>query len=242
MFKMVKDLSLLAVLFGVGACSSSGAPVDIGDRRTGEKLEDYAANWQGYAEAHDFADGSDQVKITLDALGNGTLEIGNSPALPIATDPNVGYPANYNRLQRIEDLFVGVSYPVSTATVEAARIRFSVNPWDLERDWCALQTSYLPPTATEYLCVPYAVGLSIPGNNYCDVNDGVVAVPVDCTKRDLCLMRVCDCDAQGCSRHQDVSGMKGYTKFDAALDATGDTLVGTLKVNDKPFTVRLQRL
>ncbi len=138
-------LSLAAVLATGWACSSAGTPVDIGDGRTGQKLEDYAAHWVGYAEAHDFADGSDQVKLTLDASGNGTLEIGDSPPLPIATDPNVGYPPSFTGMDIFDQftyLFPGFAYAINPATVESARIRFTLNPWQVARDWCALQTSY----------------------------------------------------------------------------------------------------
>lgn len=140
-----RGLCLWAALSSAWACSSGSAPVDIGDGKIGEKLEDYAAHWEGYAEAYDFADGSDKVRLTLDAAGNGRLEIGDSAPLPKATEPDVGYPAAYSgepTLEQFSTLFPGFAYTISTATVESARIRFSLNPWQIERDWCALQTPY----------------------------------------------------------------------------------------------------
>jgi hypothetical protein len=241
MIKMTQNVFLLAVLFSAGACSSGEKPVDIGDGRTGDKLEDYAAHWEGYAEAHNFDDGSDKVRIILDTLGNGTLEIGDSPALPIATDPDVGYPLNYDPQEKsIRNLLAGFSYPVS-ATVASARVRFSINPWDLERDWCALQTSY-PVAVGDYLCVQFAGGSGPADGSACYVNDATVAIPVDCRKRDLCMMRYCSCDAQGCTRPEVPPGQPKESKFDAALDATGDLLTGTLLLNDKTIAVRLHRL
>src|SRR6478752_1246764 len=146
MNRLARNSALLAAVLSTGwACSAVNEPVDIGDCYTGEHLEDYAAEWEGYAEAYNFADGSDKVRLKLDASGNGTLEIGNSPALPIATDPNVGYPASYKSDSSFEQftyLFPGFAYAVDTATVESARIRFTLNPWQIARDWCEMQTPY----------------------------------------------------------------------------------------------------
>src|SRR4051812_34615530 len=94
---VARNVLLLVALASPFACSSatsrtSEEPIDIAKGRIGERLEDYAAHWEGYAEANSFADGSDKVRITLDASGDGTLEIGDSAPMPPATDPSVGYP------------------------------------------------------------------------------------------------------------------------------------------------------
>jgi hypothetical protein len=244
---------LLVVLAGTSACSSagsssgsgSGEPVNIVEGRIGERLEDYAAEWEGYAEANSFADGSDKVRITLDASGDGTLEIGDSAPMPPATNPNVGYPLKSRPEVDIviQLLFPGVSYPISAATVESARIRFWINPWDVERDWCALQTSF-PVTGSvhSHLCVSASTGQRSFSTSTCYLNEGDSLVPVDCDKRNLCWSDACACDEAGCSRHEDTSGQHaGYTRLDAALDDTGNSLVGTLKINDTAMTVRLRR-
>src|SRR6478609_8212587 len=195
-----RNALLLAALSTTWACSSGNAPVDIGDGRTGERLQDYAAHWQGYAEAHDFSDGSDQVTITLDALGNGTLEIGDSSALAQASDPSVGYPLGVDLSHTEFELLVpGFSYPTSRATVESTRIRLSVHPWAIERDWCALQTAYANPEAsTPYSCLPKSwAQVGGPGSNQCAfiVGNTVSDEPVDCNKALLCEV-ICECDAQ----------------------------------------------
>ena len=251
---IARNVLLLAVLSGVCACSSGSEPVDIGDGRTGQKLEDYAAHWEGYAEAYDFSDGSDKVKVTLDELGNGTLEIGDTPLFAPATNPDVAYPPTYKR-QQFESLYPGISYPIRAATVESARIRLSVNPWEVERDWCAFQTSYAMPSgysypdpdgiATGYRCGPFrAVAAGANGEACVYTGDGTPEMPVDCDKANLCQDDACSCDATGCSVREAPSGKQdAYTKFDAALDDSGDSLVGTLKVGvggDKvSMTVRL---
>ncbi|MES1208404.1 MAG: hypothetical protein ABUS79_20900, partial [Pseudomonadota bacterium] len=57
-------LGLLAAPFGC----SSGGDVNIGDtQNVGAKLSDYAAEWDGYAEAYTFApSSSDHLHMTLD--------------------------------------------------------------------------------------------------------------------------------------------------------------------------------
>ncbi|HEY4392953.1 MAG TPA: hypothetical protein VGP64_02775, partial [Polyangia bacterium] len=77
----------------LGACSGN-TPVNIGNTSMiGAQLSDYAASWDGFAETYTFSpDGSDRVRLTLDASGQGTLEIGDAALLPPPTDPNVGYP------------------------------------------------------------------------------------------------------------------------------------------------------
>lgn len=231
-------------------CSSGNAPVDIGDSRTGQNLEDYAAVWEGYVEAASFADGSDKVKITLDASGNGSLEIGDSSPLPPPTNGDVGYPASFNgSAEQVEKLFPGVSYPITGAIVESERLRFSVNPWEVERDWCPLQTSYAVESGgeTQYRCVP---GSQMWFGNIaaCTYNDGTVDVPVDCMKFALCTFpnfHPCTCDATGCSPFEAPPELQqNYAHLDAALEDGGNSLVGTLKTGyDGSWTktVRLKR-
>ena len=85
-------LCLLPLALVPAACSD-GNPVDLGHREA--QLSDYAATWDGYAEAYTFREGSsDRVRITLDATGVGTLEVGDAPLDPVPTDPEVGLPAS----------------------------------------------------------------------------------------------------------------------------------------------------
>src|SRR5262245_9474401 len=70
------------------ACSGGDPTVTT----SGNQVSDYAATWDGYAEAFTFEDGSDRVRLTIHANGEGTIEVGDSAPLPPPTDPNVGYP------------------------------------------------------------------------------------------------------------------------------------------------------
>jgi hypothetical protein len=244
--KMIaRNVLLLAAFSTLWACSSGNAPVDIGDSRTGEKLEDYAAVWEGYAEAYNFSDGSDKVKLTLDAAGNGTLEIGDSaPLPPLNPDPNVGYPGGYLNLPNLENLVPGFPYPIAPATVELARIRFSADPYEIESDWCALQTSYASAKISApdgsgplYRCIPDGSGSG--GPDVCIYN----GQPMDCEKLEACIGDVCACNAQGCSGSS--GEPKSYTKLDAALEVGGSSLVGTMLLGPdgarSSMTVRLKR-
>jgi hypothetical protein len=255
---LARNLLLLATASAFWACSAENPAVDIGDSRTGEKLEDYAAVWEGYAEAHSFTDGSDHVKVTLDATGNGILEVGDSAPLPLITDRDA-LPYS-DQLHAMIVLAPGVSYPIRAATVESARIRLSVNPREIDRDWCSLQTSYpytFPNGVTLYSCIPMGSSYVNDGETDFRFLDGPSAgTKVSARKMALCTdfraaSSVCSCDAQGCSIFEgteprytllpcetagtcpaidpDSGRYDGYTKLDAALVDAGSTLVGTIK-------------
>ncbi|HVT07049.1 MAG TPA: hypothetical protein VHO67_06310 [Polyangia bacterium] len=140
-------LLLLGSLAAPLGCSSGGN-VNIGDTQSlGGKLSDYAAQWDGYAEAYTFQpSNSDHIHLVLDAQGNGTLQVGNDPLLPAPTNPDVGYPpgapAEKASFATDSGLLGGVLYPVYAAQVEAGRIQFGLKPLDYYGAWCALQTPY----------------------------------------------------------------------------------------------------
>jgi hypothetical protein len=129
------------------ACSNEST-VDIGGN-TGSKLSDYAASWDGYAEAFQFESGSDRIRIVLDANGQGTLEVGDGPMLP-PPDPDVGWPPGVTLdglVQNQAVLKVGFRYPIQQARVEANRIQLTVTPAELYRPWCQAQTPILNETS-----------------------------------------------------------------------------------------------
>ncbi len=139
-------LTLLSLVLTAGplACST-GENVNIGDtQQLGGKLSDYAAEWDGYAEAYTFQpSGSDRIHMTLDAQGNGSIRVGTDPLLPPPTDPNVGFPPGREYPKDIvadTGLREGFLYPLHAAQVDAARIRIGLKPFDYYAPWCALQT------------------------------------------------------------------------------------------------------
>jgi len=270
MIKVARNvISLAAALSAAWACSAENTPVDIGDGQTGERLQDYAAVWEGYAEAYTFADGSDKVRISLDSLGNGTLQIGDSPALPIATDPNVAYPpgaSNFASFASFSNLFPGFAYTVDTATIESARIRFTLNPWQVERDWCELQTTTYDSRSSGSGGTGgggasggsggLGVGDEVPPGYWVGPDSGGYGLSrYRCTARTtanaderfwICWLGVCSCDEQGCTNYAPPSGaLATRVMLDAALANGGNSLVGTLKngvQNQNSVTVRLKRI
>ena len=185
--KNVRTQALLALMGGAGislACSGGGA-VNIGNTNVvGSQLSDYAATWDGYAEAYSFMpDGSDRVRLTIAANGQGTLEVGNAALLPPPTDPNVGYPpgAAANGPGPLDPTSTGVLtegflYPIYAAQVQADRIQLGANPGDLYAAWCSLQTTTYPTYETSFAHPDAGYTSTVPGI----VDGGVVSVFYTC--------------------------------------------------------------
>ena len=141
----------LGPFFAALACSNQG-PVDLG-HNAGGALSDYAASWDGYAEAYTFMpSGSDRVRLTIDASGQGTLRVGDGTLFPPPSDPNVGYPAGSSTGPDAGTFgagnnFVlgeGALYPIYAPQVQTDRIQLGLKPNDYYGTWCSLQT----PVAT----------------------------------------------------------------------------------------------
>jgi len=148
MMKNVGSRALVALFCGAGfsaACSGGGA-VNIGNTAViGSQLSDYAASWDGYAEAYTFTpDGSDRVRLTISANGQGTLEVGNLALVAPPTDPNVGYPPGNEDTKETPTppVWEGVLYPIYGAQVQTNRIQVGIKPNDYYAAWCALQTPF----------------------------------------------------------------------------------------------------
>ncbi len=79
----------------------------------------------------------------------------------------------------------------------------------------------------------------------CVSNLASAHVPVDCGKLALCLDNVCACTASSCTSEPaipDGSTPAQYpVELDAALDATGTTLTGTLNLAGTRVTVVLTK-
>jgi hypothetical protein len=155
MIKKLGSRALMALLYGAGfsAACSGGGTVNIGNTNAvGSQLSDYAASWDGYAEAYTFTpDGSDHVRLTIGSSGQGTLEVGDQPLLAPPTDPTVGYPPGESSMQAglgypNTGLNEGVLFPIYDAQIQTDRIQVGIKPNDLYAAWCALQT----PTSTSY--------------------------------------------------------------------------------------------
>lgn len=225
-FLVLGTLSLASI-----ACSTEDS-LDIGS--TGSKLSDYADRWEGYSEAYMFSSGdhtSDQLRITLDATGNGTVEVGDQAVYPPPTDPNVGYPGGR---AFAGDLVSGLRYPIQNARVEGDRLRFQFSLTDPWQPWCALQTPIPADDGATYHCSRH--GYRDAGG--CFEVGATPPRPLDCGKLSLCwgTPAICACTASGCAAIQIIN-----LELDASLEDAGTKLVGTLVTHSARVTVRLNR-
>lgn len=230
--------TLGVLLFAGATACSGGGSVDIGEG-TGQALADYAASWDGYAEAYTFSpSGSDRVRLVLDESGQGTMQFGDGPLLPPPADPDVGYPpgdgaAFSGPAGPRPVLREGFLYPVHETMVADKRLRLSVRVSDLYEAWCALQTP-VPLGQDAFGCLPND------GFSWTADSCMVGSMPVDCGKLSLCLAGsgVCSCTATSCDAQPGPD-----TPFDAAFESAGAELVGTLIMPDSGarVTIRLNR-
>lgn len=234
-----------AAALGAAACSTGG-PVDIGDD-VGLQLSDYTAIWDGYAEAHTFDDGSDRVRMTLDANGRGSVRLGDRPLYRPPTDPDVGWPVGQPLMLGQPLVIAGIEYPVIDARVENRRIRLGFDERAPYQPWCAMQTPVLDEVNTDvptYNCLPNWQSWHDIGTDCGLINpDTRERTAVDCGKFHLCALgfgNVCLCTASGCSAAPADPSNPGDV-FDGALDPGGTELVGTLVSSGTPMTVRLTR-
>ncbi len=242
--RLLSRALILCTAGTLGACSSD-KPVNIGNTAIGSELSDYAATWDGYAEAYAFQpDGSDRVRLTLDASGHGTLEIGNTALLSPPTDPNVAFPKNATGSvvpsPGSGSLAEGFLYPVYAADVQADRIQLGVNPGDLWAVWCALQTPVMYQAIDEqtgtlqtiYGCLDPTTATP-PGGGCVMVDPDGGTTPIDCGKTVLCdgPDLACSCTATACTSVPVAAGLTAVQypiELDGALDSTGTMLTGTL--------------
>jgi hypothetical protein len=243
----MRTVSGFWVVLALGAlgCGGSG-DVNIGNDgpeptgTLGESLSDYEGSWEGYIEGYSFPDGSDLVRLTLDEEGNGTLVLGNDTDPLPAPDPDAAPPGWDNGMMAIAPtMLLGHPFEVDSATLQSKRIKLATSEPEAYQEWCALQTPVLDEVNTEeptYWCVRNVGYISMNGE-MCfeqDTNE-----PVPCGK--LLCQQLCACTSTACSW----IGGTSAPSLDAALDSTGESLVGTLVSNlpgtSGSVTVRLER-
>lgn len=230
----VYSLTLLSMFTACGGQSE----LDVGDEseQLGQSLTDYASTWDGYAEAIAFhTDGTDRVRVTLHENGSGTIRFGEEALIAPATDPNGPYPPARTSSERADrGVQTGFEYPID-AQVTSGRLQFSFGVGVFWESWCALQQ---PEPISGWQCSrgggrhetdpvtgePFECSVSTPGGD----------VPIDCDVYEQCAH--CLCDEESCG----ATDRYGTRSFDAALSDGGDSLEGTLILDDR-ITVRLTR-
>ena len=169
----------------------------------------------------------------------------------------------------------GFEYPVHDARVEAGRIRFGIDPLDLYGAWCAFVPPVANDlTPSGYACGSDGGGMSFgdgttpptceyqfpsddpvnPAPSNDPVNPRGLSLPrrvsVDCGIYALCIGEgVCTCTATSCGAH--VTPAPGgildnyQVLVDAAIDADGTSLTGTLAVKNSDsydrITIRMRK-
>lgn len=243
-------VSAASLVAGAGACGGEPPRVDLGSNVA--KLSDYAASWDGYAEAEKFPTGnSDRVRLLLDATGAGTLEVGEGAPLPVPTQAEGGYLTD-GVMHAQEDIALfrdGFKYPVHAARVDAGRIRLGIDPLEIFGAWCA----FAPPVTNSgvpsgYSCAAEGGGFSfdpmVCDYQYTDANGVHQMITVDCGIYLTCIGRnPCTCSATSCGPHViegDVGDPDAYPiVIDGAIDATGSSVTGTLAIKDGGTTERI---
>lgn len=244
---------LLVASAPTGAACGQGSS---GGSQTKEyTLVDYMARWDGYAEAFTFNDGSDRVRLVLDASGNGTLEVGDRPPVPPVTDPAAGPPGDWNLPTNHSFAYLrpGFRYPVYEPRVEAKRLRLGADYHDSWRDWCGMQTPTYSELAGRHTCSPDVTTQDASGACYFTDPATQTLVPMDCLRYDFCQMpspcscgvspMLCECTATSCEAPRRTAAGAFFVKIDAALEEDATELVGTLAIDDiaQRFTIRLTR-
>jgi hypothetical protein len=234
----------LASLFVAAGCGDQG-DLDVGDeaRAVGAALSDYAANWDGYAEAFQVpGDDTDRVRLVLDEAGVGTLRFGEAELFPAPTAPEEKYPPivgegvnSQAALEQVEEYYLrsGFAYPVTGAQVTEHRLQFSVELARMMDPWCALVTI---DVALDFVCGDdgYAAGFNEMGEQECTTGTPL-QTPIDCNVAAQCNR--CDCDGDTC-----VGADRGVLLFDATLTDEGNVLEGTLVTDQQErVTIRMTR-
>ena len=230
--KTIRLFTLLSAVSALAACSSSDK-VDIGDNSPpaslGSKLSDYTGSWSGYAEAFQFADLSDHVRLVLDEHGEGTLEVGEDGPAP-ALDLDLGPPST------ARGLLPAYSYTLASSSVTDKRLKIAAQSWEPDVPYCAAFTPIYDSFNDNghYSCMPNLPYRSEDETHCFFTPGGAPEIPFDC-RQDLCR-RACSCTETACTSNASVDDIK----IDAAL-SDANTLVGTLIVPDGRVTIRLEK-
>ena len=176
-------------------------PGNAADAGVFGRLAPGITTWTGYIDGYQFPSGSNAIRLAL-GIGQvtGMVVLGDGLALPPATDPNVGYPPDYDPANGVY-WAEGFAYSIVYGKAAPWQLQFGIRNNELWSGWCAEQT----PVAGSSTCLPNWPGDHIIGTNgspdQCyqqDPANGRKTV-VDCGKYDLCITDpVCACSAPAC--------------------------------------------
>jgi hypothetical protein len=241
---MRSKTSWTTALLAIASMGCGSGPINLGDDRDdrddrddldpasiGASLSDYEGTWTGYAELAEWADGTGDIRIQLDAQGNGVLEVGHSAPLapPVVDD---GYPRDFEfaaTAGMVVELLPGFSYPISGAVVESKRLRMQLSSSELYREYCALQTPMPVPGNPGAFNCRGITSYSSSGdpNDPCFLHgpgDEVIGTIDDCDP--LMCFSACECNESECLPY--LFNGPTNTQIDAELKEDGEELVGSL--------------
>ena len=233
--------ALVALLCGAGiplACSGGGSRQHRQHVAVGAQLSDYAASWDGYAEAYTFLpDGSDHVRLTIDANGQGTLQVGDAALLApadrserrLSAGSCGGQSPLWPEIARSGILNEGVLYPLHAPRFRPSRIQAGLKPNDYYAAWCALQTPVPFPLAFRD---GWSRSTAAPGELLSPAA-GDVRLPLHRPR-----MPVTQAGALGLGRRQSLCGRSDHA-YSCAWTLGGDFLSTDGSI---PQKLRLQRL
>ena len=224
----------------LGQSGDGGAPSgdDAGGgsgSSSGSGSNPLSGTYRGYIESFKFPDGSDTIVMTLafaaDGTVTGTVSLGAAALLAPPTDPDVGYPPGYRETSPPDSsvsTLEGFAFTVLGGTFAAPRLTLGLDPNELWKQWCQIQTTTYPQynsapdggcgAMTGFGCLP-SVAYQQNGSTCSWTSCSVPAsTPVDCGKLALCEgpLGPCTCTATACSVPAPAS--PGIT-FDVQLNA-----------------------
>ncbi|WP_437527142.1 hypothetical protein WME79_42265 [Sorangium sp. So ce726] len=237
----------LALLFtaaslGNTGCQSQDRPIgggepspDSPDSNDSSAAALLIARWEGYIENYQFPSGTDVIQLDIDTVEGtsiqGKVRFGAGASVPPPVDPDVGYPPSADPDHRYDTHVPseGFDFTMFGAQLTDRRLLFFIDPRELWKGWCELQTSYpVSPGSETYLCMPNEGWSGGPDVCY----QG--GQPADCGYLELCGSFICDCRESGCT--VDAQSAVG---FDVAIDEQEAN--GSITFGSKLYNVRLTR-
>ncbi len=194
--------------------------------------------WKGYIE-NQIAPFDD---ITLVISGAsvagglcGTVALGTGAALPIATDPNLGYPdPSAGPTKPEHPLVPGFEYALLDGQTDGTRVRFSLGKTEPWKGWCELQTSYTGgQDVAACNCQPNWAQKQTGSSCVLLAPAGFEDMSVNCAKMVDCdaLRGSCQCNSSGCTASMSAasSGMDFDLRF-TGDQGEGSTTAGSNRV------------
>jgi hypothetical protein len=208
--------------------------------------------YRGYIESFKFSDGSDAIQLSLsfasDGTVTGTAYFGSGPTLAPPIDPAATYPPGYGEPSAgplgTGQVLEGFAFTILAGTYQAPRLRLDVQPRELWKRWCELQTMIYPyynglasgtgcGDLQGYGCLPNGGTRGTPTGCEVDPCFQSQPIPVDCGKMALCRTGPgpCTCTATSCSVRVDPYGT---VAFDMQISGSIDGSVTGIEAQGAP--------